>query len=176
MPTPPSLEYAFTLDVDLSPPQEFGITNAGQRRFVPITGGTFSGPKLSGTILPGGGDWNVFRPDGVVHVYAKYTIQVTDESTQQKTLISVTNEGYGRASPQTVEKIFGERAQVGGTSHGEKNDQESERRKGWYMRTWPRFEVAGDSPHAWLSKSCFVGDLLPPSAPNQIKIDVYEVM
>lgn len=177
MPTSPSLDYAFTLHVDLAPPQDLGITHAGKRRFIPITGGTFSGPKLSGTVLPGGGDWNVIRPDGVVHVFAKYTIRLTDtqrgpdgDNKEKETLISVTNEGYGRAGRETVEKIFGERAEV------QKEGEEDERRKGWYARTWPRFEVTGDSPHAWLNRSCFLGDLLPPQAPNQVKIDVYEVM
>lgn len=178
MPTPPVLEYAFTLHVDLAPPQSFGTTHAGQRRFIPITGGTFSGPRLSGTILPGGGDWNAVRPDGVVHVFAKYTIRVDSPSGttngEEETLISVTNEGYGRASQETMQVVFGENPAAAHTASGQ--GEEGERTKEWYTRTWPRFEVAGNSPHAWLNRSCFLGDLLPPEVPNHVKIDVYEVL
>jgi hypothetical protein len=53
--------------------------------------------------LPSGGDWKAARPNGVVHILAKYTIQVDDG-----TLISVTNEGYGRASQQAMEGVFGD--------------------------------------------------------------------
>jgi len=33
--------------------------NLGTRQIVPVTGGTFSGPKLKGTALTGGGDWTM---------------------------------------------------------------------------------------------------------------------
>lgn len=179
MPTPPGLEYAFTLHIDLGPPQDFGITHAGKRRFIPITGGTVVGPTLNGTVLPGGGDWNVIRPDGVVHVSAKYTLRVTTNGNPKKegegegegeTLISVTNEGFGRAGRGTVESIFGAKADFG------EGGEEEEKRKGYYMRTWPRFEVTGSSRHAWLNKSCFLGDLLLPQSMTRVTIDVYEVM
>lgn len=71
----PTLEFAFTLKVDLSPAQDFGNTSYGYRRFIPITGGSADGPKLKATVLPGGGDRNILHDDGVAHVFAKYTIQ-----------------------------------------------------------------------------------------------------
>lgn len=171
MPTPPGLEYAFTIHVDLAPPQDFGITPAGKRRFIPISSGTLSGPKLNGTILPGGGDWNVVRSDGVVHFVAKYTI-CADDGSGNETLINVTNEGYGRASQQTMDKVFAQ----GPKPAQQVGQDEEDKRKGWYARTWPRFEVAEGSPHVWLNRSCFLGDLLPPEKPDHVDIDVYEVM
>jgi hypothetical protein len=42
----PTLQYAFTLKVDLAPPHEYGITNVGNKQYIPITGGTVTGPKL----------------------------------------------------------------------------------------------------------------------------------
>lgn len=50
------------------------------------------GPRLTGKVLSGGEDWNAVRPDGVVHVFAKYSIQASDG-----TPISITNEGFGRS-------------------------------------------------------------------------------
>ena len=157
----PSLVYAFTLHVDLAPPQCFGRIASGERRFIPITGGRFEGPKIKGTILPGGGDWNAARPDGVVHVLAKYTIQAEDG-----TLINITNEGYGRASQEMMDAVFGQDPCKVSMKEGGAD---------WYTKTFPRFEVA-DGPHAWLNSTCFVGDLLPPQVPNHVKIDVYEIM
>lgn len=152
----PTLEFAFTLEVDLSPAQDFGNTPYGYRRFIPITGGTADGPKLKATILPGGGDWNVLRDDRVAHVFAKYTIQAEDGA-----LISVTNEGW-------IHKFENKPNTDGDTSAEEK--QESE----WYARTNPRFEVAA-GPHGWMNRTMFVGELHRPSQPNHVTIDVYSV-
>ncbi|KAF9701704.1 hypothetical protein EKO04_000889 [Ascochyta lentis] len=157
----PKLEYAFTLHVDLDHPQNFGKTAAGDRRFIPITGGRFEGPKIKGKILPGGGDWNAVRPDSVVHVLAKYTIQTDDG-----VLINVHNEGYGRASQQTMEGVFGDDpAKASQAEGGEK----------WYTKVFSRFEVA-DGKYTWLNNTCFVGDLLPPTVPNHVKVEVYEIL
>ncbi|KAF2219601.1 hypothetical protein BDZ85DRAFT_268714 [Elsinoe ampelina] len=155
----PKLEYVFTLNVDLAPPVDYGSTSTGDRRFIPITGGTFSGPKLSGRILPGGGDWNNVRSDGVVHVYAKYSIQADDG-----TIISITNEGYGRSSQDEMKGVFA-------SDYNGAPDASSE----WYTKTWPRFDVEAGK-HEWLGKSCFLGELLRPDRPGHVKIEVYEIL
>ena len=43
-------------------PLEAGPTPSGERRIVYMTGGKFSGPRLQGRVLPGGGDWLVVGP------------------------------------------------------------------------------------------------------------------
>ncbi|MEV6347630.1 DUF3237 domain-containing protein [Actinoplanes sp. NPDC051851] len=85
-----SLEPAFTLTVDLAEAREVGKTHAGFRRVIPITGGTVSGPLLTGEVLPGGADWNVVRPDGAIHVWARYEIRTSDGA-----VVSIVNEGLG---------------------------------------------------------------------------------
>ncbi|KAJ6111393.1 hypothetical protein N7523_007454 [Penicillium sp. IBT 18751x] len=147
----PTLEYAFTLEVNLTPALDFGNTHCGHRRYIPIAGGTVDGPKLKATILNGGGDWNALREDGMGHVFAKYTIQAADG-----TLISVTNEGWIRK--------FEPRA----TADSERVESE------WYAKTNPRFEVQ-DGPHGWLNRTLFVGELQKPDRPNHVTIDVYSV-
>jgi hypothetical protein len=98
----PQLEYVFTLHVDLDPPLDYGPTSTGYKRFIPISGGKITGPKLQGTILAHtGGDWNAVRDDGVVHLYARYTIQANDG-----TIHGICNEGYGRASAETMKTVF----------------------------------------------------------------------
>lgn len=164
---PQELKHVFTLRVDLAPPLDFGNTSSGDRRFIPITGGVVedarnSSGQIVGKILAVGGDWNAVRPDGVVHVLAKYAIQMDDG-----TLVNVTNEGYGRASQATMATVFGDDpASASLVDEG----------RDWYTKTWPRFEVAAGSRHEWLNKSCFVGSLLPPQRPNYVVIEVYELL
>ena len=90
-----SLSYAFTITADLAEPRVVGLTPAGHRRVIAITGGQVDGPALTGEVLPGGADWSVVRPDGAVHVWARYEIRSADGA-----IISVVNDGLGRpASP-----------------------------------------------------------------------------
>ena len=57
---------------------EVGRTSKGTRRYIPITGGSFLGPRLSGTILPGGADWQLERNDGITEVDALYSMRCDD--------------------------------------------------------------------------------------------------
>ncbi len=55
-----------------------GESKRGTRRVIPITGGTFSGPKIKGEVLPGGEDWQLVRPDGDTELYARYLLKTND--------------------------------------------------------------------------------------------------
>jgi hypothetical protein len=50
----------------------------GTRRFIPITGGTFEGARLSGRLLSGGADCQLFRPDGVAELEVRLTSETDD--------------------------------------------------------------------------------------------------
>ena len=52
----PRLEFIFAAHVTVDEPRDLGDIGKGRRRIVPITGGTFFGPDISGTVLPGGAD------------------------------------------------------------------------------------------------------------------------
>ncbi len=58
-------EFLFEFSAELAEPIVISDTPEGQRLIVYVTGGKFEGPRLRGTILPGGGDWFVTRPDGI---------------------------------------------------------------------------------------------------------------
>jgi hypothetical protein len=158
---PVGIKYTSTCHVDLAPALDYGTTFAGDRRFIPIVGGRVEGPRLNGTILPGGGDWNVARADGIIHALAKYTIKTDDG-----VLISVHNEGYGRVDQALSKSVFSDDPSDATVKNAGSN---------WYTKTFPRFEVS-KGPHEWLTKSCFLGDLLLPEGPYHVKIDVYEVV
>lgn len=143
-----------TLDVELAPPVEIGRTSAGVRRVIPIVGGNFAGPEMSGTIVPGGADWNLARPDGITHLWARYTLRTDDGA-----FIMITNEGWGTQDDERMQRIF---------------DGEQQPEEGWYCRTHPRFEVDLDGPVAWLNDIVCVGSLRPPRRPDRITVDIYQ--
>lgn len=49
------------MEVTLEPVRDLGATPLGRRRIIGITGGKFTGPRLSGRVLPGGADWQLIR-------------------------------------------------------------------------------------------------------------------
>ncbi len=55
----PQLEFALQLRVHISEPYTIGETAHGRRIVIPITGGSFEGPSLKGTILSGGADYQL---------------------------------------------------------------------------------------------------------------------
>jgi hypothetical protein len=74
-PAPLKTEFLMDMILDVGAPQ-----NLGTRRIVPVTGGTFEGPKLKGTALPGGADWILVRPDGVSELNVRVTLRTDDEA------------------------------------------------------------------------------------------------
>ena len=55
----PQLEYIVELRVKCEGAYQVGQTSHGNRFIIPIVGGTFEGPKMKGTILPGGADYQL---------------------------------------------------------------------------------------------------------------------
>ncbi|MEJ0007760.1 MAG: DUF3237 domain-containing protein [Steroidobacteraceae bacterium] len=74
----PELNLLLEIRATLDEPIVVGDVPEGKRRVVPVLGGTFEGPKLRGTILPGGADWQYLRADGVMIVEAQYLLRTED--------------------------------------------------------------------------------------------------
>ena len=73
----PQAEALFEITAICETPIEMGVIDGGKARMIPITGGSVSGPKLSGTVLPGA-DWSIMRDSGLATVEARYAIQADD--------------------------------------------------------------------------------------------------
>jgi hypothetical protein len=58
--------------------QNLGAGPRGTRLTYPIVGGSFEGDKLRGRVLPGGGDWGLQRPDGVLELDLRITLEMDD--------------------------------------------------------------------------------------------------
>jgi hypothetical protein len=76
--TPLHTEFVLEARVTCDPIIVIGDSKQGKRQLIPITGGEFSGPNLNGKVLPGGADWQLVRPDGVLEIEARYTVQTED--------------------------------------------------------------------------------------------------
>ena len=72
----PRLTPVYRLEATLGEPVDLGDTARGHRRIVPLTGGTFTGPEISGQLLPGASaDWQTVLPDGTALGDIRYTLQ-----------------------------------------------------------------------------------------------------
>ena len=109
-----------TVRIAAAPPQKLGAVSHGVRSIVPVTGGDFEGPRLRGRILPGGGDWLLLRPDGVLELDLRITLETDDHA-----LIYMTFQGLRHGPPDMI-------AAVG---RGEIVDPSR-----YYFRTLPRFD------------------------------------
>lgn len=82
-PTPPAkddkLQSKFLFDITLEAQTPNNLSSAnGGRLIVPVSGGSFSGPRLKGTIIPPAGDWVVQRPDGSRMLDVRLLLQTDD--------------------------------------------------------------------------------------------------
>jgi hypothetical protein len=146
------LERLFTAHITLAQPQELGETPHGRRRIIGITGGHFSGERLSGRVLPGGADWQVLRADGVADLDARYTLETHDGA-----LIYVTNHGYRHGPSAVMQRL----------AAGEEVDPSL-----YYMRTTPLFET-GDARYAWLNRMMCVASGARRAA--AVELEVFEI-
>jgi hypothetical protein len=97
----PVLTQVFTLKAVMGLPQDFGDVLAGHRQVVPLVGGMFTGPELSGNPLPGGSArWQVVLPDGAVLAEVRYTLR-----TDSGALLYVRSSGIGQGNRQVTARV-----------------------------------------------------------------------
>jgi hypothetical protein len=64
----PRLTKVYRLEATLAEPLDLGDIPEGHRRIVPLTGGTFTGPEISGKLLAGASaDWQIVQSRRVRH-------------------------------------------------------------------------------------------------------------
>jgi Protein of unknown function (DUF3237) len=148
----PGLTYVFSMRVELAPPVEQGEIDGGRKRFIAITGGRIYGPRLQGTVLPGGGDWQTIMPGGLTRLEARYFAKASDGA-----VIEVTNIGVRVASPEVIERL----------AKGENVDPAL-----YYFRTTPIFRAAGSAQN-WMQRAVFVARGI--RRPDHVVIDYYIV-
>ncbi len=150
------LTEVFSLAVDVGVPQSVGRDAAGERRCVPITGGSVSG-KISGVVLAGGADWQVLRPDGLADLDARYMLKLDANSLGGAAQVEVWSRGLRIGPAEVMAKL----------ARGERVDPSS-----YYMRTAMRFETAAPDLQ-WLVQRLHVG--IGERTPDQVRLKVYSV-
>lgn len=146
-------EILFTLTGQVLRPQNIGLSPAGLRRIIPIAGGTFAGPKLRGSVLVGGGDWMLVRPDGVAQIDVRVTLQTDDGE-----LIFMRYGGFAHGPKEVMEQL----------GRGEAVDPAA-----YYLRVTPLFETASQK-YAWLNRIVAIGT--GQRLPDSVVYDVYEIL
>jgi len=149
----PELRELVVIEVSVRPLVDLG----GGRRFVAFDGGTFTGrgrlEDTTGSLLEGGVDWQIVRPDGVIEIDAHYALaSETDEA------IEVRSRGIRQASESVAARL----------ARGDHVDPDE-----YYFRTHVRLSTS--SPRlGWLN------DLIAVSSGererNTVRIHVHEVL
>jgi len=78
-PRPEALRSEFLMDLILETSPAVAIGERGDRTAVAVTGGTFEGPKLRGTVIGPGADWPL-RMSDTLRILDVRTILVTDDN------------------------------------------------------------------------------------------------
>jgi hypothetical protein len=132
----PRLTRVFRLEAALGEPLDLGDTHQGHRRIVPLTGGTFTGPRLSGRLIPGASaDWQVVLPDGTALGDVRYTLR-----THAGHLLYVQSRGVRHGSAEVLARL----------GRGEDVDASE-----YTFRTSTQIETAAPELD-WLNKGVFI--------------------
>jgi muconolactone delta-isomerase len=133
----PRLTPVYRLEAELGPPLDLGDTAQGHRRIVPLTGGSFTGPDISGTLVPGASaDWQTVLPDGTALGDIRYTLQ-----TGGGDLLDVRSRGVRHGSAEVLARL----------GRGENVDPSE-----YTFRTSTQIETAAPDLD-WLNKGVFLG-------------------
>ncbi|WP_433186977.1 DUF3237 domain-containing protein [Actinoallomurus sp. CA-150999] len=129
----------FDMVVDLDPRLDIGSGPYGRRIMFGSAGGSFDGPRLRGEVLPGGGDWALFRPDGSMSLDVRLTLRTHDGA-----LVHMTYGGRWVTPPE----LRGDMADPAKRSQVDPAH--------YYFRTNPLFETGADQ-YGWLNDIVCVG-------------------
>ena len=123
------LLFRLSIQVPADQTQDIGATAVGHRIIVKVTGGEFQGPKIRGRVIEGD-DWLLLRPDGVMQLDCRMTLETDDGHT-----ICMTYRGLRHGPPEVMDRI----------SRGEAVDASE-----YYHRVTPYFETASEK-YSWLN-------------------------
>jgi uncharacterized protein DUF3237 len=89
------------LSLRLAATEEIGLTPNGQLTIFPVTGGSFEGERLRGTVL-GGADWVTAAVDGTFELDLRLTLETDDGALIHMTFTGVRDDAnrYFRTLPR----------------------------------------------------------------------------
>lgn len=126
----------FVMNVAVGAIHTAGGPVGAERRISDITGGTVAGDRMSGTILPGGTDWQTVRGDGAALLDARIVLRTDDDA-----LIAMHYTGVRHGPPAILAQI----------ARGEEVDPDA-----YYFRIVPDFSTSAPR-YEWLNRIVAVG-------------------
>jgi hypothetical protein len=130
-----------------------GTTPMGTRIIADLGGGTFEGERLRGRILPSGGDWGLFMPDGTLRVDGRCCLETDDG-----TIIYGIYKGRWKIAPEMMARL----GEPGGVDPSE-----------YYLRIHFEFETTmGD--YDWINH--IIAIATGERVDDGIRYRVYEVL
>lgn len=144
--------FDITLAVE-APLQLLGHTPFGERKIAKVTGGSFEGPSLKGTVRGGGGDWILVRNDGVTQLDVRLVLEADDGA-----LIYMTYKGLRHGPEEVMARM---------------NAGQPVNRDDYYFRITPSFETSAEK-YLWLNKAVCVGS--GDRTPSGPVYNVYRVL
>lgn len=148
-------EFLMSFEASLKPTLDVGGGALGLRAIADITGGSFEGPRLKGTLVPSGADWFIINPAlGIINIDVRATLQTDDGAN-----IYTTYNGRIAVPPEKFADLFD-------SSKGPPDPSS------YYFRTAPTFET-GSEKYLWLNsiQAVGVGEIID----GGVRYDVYEV-
>ncbi len=142
----PHLQKQFEIRVEVASPVLVGQDeHAGRRQLIPILSGTLTGapegryPELRGTVLPGGVDSQVIRPDGRCELSARYGVRL-EGGEWDGAAFYIENNGFRTVPAEYVPQVLS-----GGFVDPSL----------YYFCTTPQFEIY-DSRLGWLKERLYI--------------------
>lgn len=152
LPAPPRLVPMTQVRCEVGALVSLGVAKYGERRYVPLLGGTVRGPELNGSIVEGGVDWQVSRADGALDIAAHYVIRAHDGS-----LIEVQSDGLRHGPPEVLARL----------ARGEAVAREE-----YFFRTVMRFTTGAQ---AWLHLNKVLALAVGQREARAVLLDVYRI-
>jgi hypothetical protein len=143
----------FHVSAEVGEVRSLGPAPGGERRVVPILGGTFRGDGLEGEVLGGGADWQWRRDDGTLDIDAHYALRERGGA-----VIEVRSRGVRAGPAEVLERL----------ARGDDLDPAA-----YYFRTALRF-TTGDPRLGWLNR--VLGLATAARRARRVELDVYRVL
>jgi hypothetical protein len=128
--------HLLTISLELPRPVDLGATANGHRRTGLLTGGTVTGERVNGEVLPGGNDWQLVRPDASVSLDVRLVIKCDNGA-----LVAMSYRGLRHGPADVIQRM----------ERGEAVDPGA-----YYFRIAPLFETA-DPDLQWLNGIVAIG-------------------
>jgi hypothetical protein len=146
-------EFMMSVSAEVGEIMTMGPGPLGERRLIPVTGGSFEGPGLKGVVLDGGNDWQIVRTDGALDLDARYALREAGGA-----VIRVVSQGMRHGPPEVLAAL----------ARGEDVDPAK-----YFFRTAMRFET-GDAKLAWLNRTMAIATAIRKA--RRVELKVYKLL